>query len=337
MRLLDRRLQLTKDAVAWTDEGRAELARYRGPERATGGAAAIAKSIAKQAPWWKAGLDRADATGKSAATAAAKWTPKTKLDTTKAAQIGSLLGAYDSDDVYPFIEHVLVTHGPAFALATMAQAWCYATSYKNPSWPKSTRGNAVWLKHADDEVDDDSSVSYGKARMAKYLAARGAEDPEIREGFRAALPKLFTAATSQQKSPLVYVAHDIARANELLAKLHANKFTSRFGDDYLPSISDDLKLVMKGYSVGLDLIDRFGVKALPFYARALEARDTDKTRRTQYLTELQNIRGGKTAKLVASYAAMGSQRAAVVAYFARYPELVSEVPDEDRGYLDSTR
>lgn len=326
-----------KDELRWTPEGQAELAgelaqRAEQPTATKQLAAAIAKAIKQAAPWWTKGLPKCDATGKQAIALAKAWTPRTKLDVRKAALIGTMIGAYESENAEPFVEYILQTKPPAFALAMAGEAWKLNTHYHNPSWPKGTKNCAVWMT---EEASDDASMSYGKAQITRYLVDAGDRRPELRAAFLAALDEVLAEAIPIAHEPLICIAGDAKRANESIAKPK-----TRFGESYLWLVADDVKLIVK-HSGGLTYrqLARLGPAAFPIIKKALENRGTGKDARTSLLVLAQNLHGPKTARLFAEYVTMTSQRPQVVAYFKRYPELLTDVladPKcaEDHPYLE---
>lgn len=325
------------DELRWTTAGQAELdtelgRRAEQPTDTTKLAKATAKAIVQATPWWTKGRPKCDATGAQAIALATAWTPKTRLDVRKAARLGTLIGAYESENVEPFVEYLVQTKPPAFVLAVAGEAWKLNTHYHNPSWPNGTKQCAVWMT---EEASDDASMSYGKAQIARYLIDAADRRPALRAAFLAALDGVLADAIPIAHEPLICIAGDAKRANKLIAKPK-----TRFGAAHLLAVADDVKGIVK-HADGLTyrMLAKLGPAAIPIIAKLLADRAIGKWGRTGLLELAQNLHGPKTARVFASYITMASQRPQVVAYFKRYPELLTDVladPKcaEDRPYLE---
>lgn len=322
------------DVVAWTDEGRAELAREHswGPQslRDADDAALrerIRATVSRYAPCWQRGLERADDAGGRAAELACAFDGTQSLSISDAAGVLSLLGSRGDGDVTATIELLVRAHGFTHVFRVLAAMWGLATNYKDPDWPKSEDRLVIWCREmsAEDTSAGDASVSYAKGDAAKYLGARmRSATPAERADVGRALAEVWAETPLHARGAIAVAADDTPRAEEILRDLLAKKTPSypHWALGALPLLIRDLDLLrqLSDAPLSMRFIEAIGADVLPFYEAAL-AKRIGPPQRERMLVQLQNVRGPATARLLAGFAEKKPYAKLVRAYFTRYPEL----------------
>lgn len=341
----------TPDDLVWTEEGRATLEAQRAGrlpqqhELSTSVLQArVASAVARFAPAWKRGLSRSDARAQQAIIfhhdALATGVLPAKLSVDDAAWSATLLGAYESEMLAPFVELLLRQRGAAFCVRVLVAMWGQRSNYHNPDWPRGEARLELWAGEmaADHGSAHDASVSYGKATFADYLQrARASLAAEQLAALEQTVDELWPSATLPAKAPLALVADDARRAAELVDELEQGDLAAHYAWWVLPYVLRDVPrlermLAARHTLLDLRILDNLGAEvALPLYEAQLRSRIPN-TLRIRLVTQLVNIRGPRTAQMLARYVEKAPFTKVVRAYFVRYPELLAQViatPDAD--------
>lgn len=344
------------DEIVWTTSGRAALAAVGAylptcAEPTPELIAKVATMATKYAPSWERGEAKSDDVGAPLIAYARKtWgkgkAPKKPSTVEELAGMATLFGANGSAEVAPYTELVVRERGFAVALEMLAAMWSMASDVSNYDKPKIRAVSIVAMSPSDGSAGD-ASVSYGKSAVADYLArAHRSLDDKKRAAVAVAMAKLWPATRRHAKPTLVVATQDRARAAEIARELIAASETEdapyhHYAWQHLPYLVEDVELLaeMPGkFGVSLHMLDTLGIAALPLYEREI-ASHIDKHARARLLGDLVNVRGPRTAKLIAEYAANKPYADQVRAYFTTYPELLDGVmQDPDLVYhRDSLR
>ena len=337
------------DVVEWTPEGLAALANehthgvpsHRDDDRGSL-RAKVDASLARYAPCWDRGLakndsegrPRADEHGRAAVAHAKTWigaTP-TKLSIVDAAGVLSLVGARGDGHATQLAELLLRDHGIAFMVRVLVQMWSMATNYHDPDWPKSEENLAIWLFGVSDTGSDpswvnDSSVSHAKGTLAGYLAKRASSDAERAE-LLAAVDVAWADAPLFARPALAVAADDRDLAERAAREIFAATppWYPHYARHNLPNLIGDRALLdrlgfIEDARPRLRFLESMGIAALPIY-EAMYTSKISKYQREHLTKQLVNIRGPRTATLLAPYAEKAPFAAEIRAYFARAPELL---------------
>jgi hypothetical protein len=328
------------EEVRWTPAGKAALAQFEPTLRKTPEKelrAAVAKAAKHMKPQWKRGAKHADDEGKAAIKTAESTIAKGKLPKASvddAARVLSLIGASESDYVYPLGELLIRAHGVAFGVAVAARMWSLRSESKNPDWPKSEKRAAIYVTAIDDDDDHvhDASCSYSKNRFADYLHRRYREATATeRKEMTKAVTALWDEAAPHARPVLAYITRDPKRAKQSAEQLiHAGLSPWPFWAwDHLPSVIDDPELLEKMQPGGatLEYIANIGMGIWQAYADAVAGRG-DSYSRAETIREFSNFYGPKTALAIAEYQDNKECAPAVKDYFTLYPELLDKIIDE---------
>lgn len=297
--------------------------------------AALRKSMARFAQAWQRGLERADEHGRAAVklldSQLAREALSADLSPEQAALLASVVGAYESSDLFPCAEFLWRARGPAFCVDVLVQMWRFATSYRES-------GRALWLTELADEARQrlDASVSYAKGRMGSFLYERGqhATDEQRAELIKAA--DAYREAPAHVQVPVAYAARDPAWADRLIDHMRAGQPLGFYADQLI-HVTEDVDRIRwyldaRRATLGLSFILRLPLETtLSLYEHQLRSK-LPNTIKTGLVEQLGNVRGSAVAKLVIPFAETRAFRAHVRAYFVRHPDLLEEIveaPGED--------
>jgi len=334
------------DEVCWTEAGHTLLKTERaGPgvlDTADRGQleATIRAVIERYAHTWARGLARADETGRRAAEVATQFdTHAPPTSATELAMAVSLFHARGDGDSDALTELVLREHGWPVALEMLARSWAMSTRYKDPGWPKSEDQLEVWLEDAPSEGARafDASVSYGKYHVARYLSERHGQASEKDQRAAAAfVEKRWSTASEPQRVALVAATRDAVRAEEVVGQeaegpaVHGSCLRLIY-----PLIANAATLTaLEPHELPLRYahLDVLGEAVIPLFEARIRSR-IHKSVRLELLEQLANLRGPRTAHLMAIHAERPPYTKLVRAYFLTHPTLWSGLGRADHPEL----
>ncbi len=310
------------DQLAWTDAGRAELARRRAtrfvaPKQP---AAMLEALVEEHGPRWQQWAANTDANGKRLAQLAAGWQPTAKADVEQLALLVALLGGGSDVQDASLAAFVVDVHGISVALRVIVATW--------PLW----RDREKWLvvRAPDDLGIHDTSVSWGKRNFAECVGARVRADKKLAAAAAKAIAKIWPRAPRYAKTALAYAADDPVRGAEIARELLAHDDPyPHYPFDVLPHFIRDPKLVVKLMKASqaepsLQMLDNLGVAAIPLIHRTLiEARD--KWTRQRMMEVAANVKSTKIARELASHVGQAPYAAIVRDYFSRHRDLLAKM------------
>lgn len=299
-------------------------------------AAALHKNLERFAHRWTQGLERADDTGKAGVSLfnaqVAQGSVSTELATDQAAVMASMLGAYESRDVFPYAELLWRTRGPAFCVRVLVEMWRLETRYSNG-------GKTLWLRELPEEgqLRLDASVSYGKHSMARFLFERGRDATNEERADLARGAEAYRDAPFHVQVPVVFAVRDAAWADDLVDQARKKNASPGLFFDQLVHVTEDVERIQwfldeRNCRLGLPFVLRLPPEAtVTLYEHELSSKIPN-TVKAELLRDLVNIRGRLVAKLLLRFAEKMPFRPHVRSYFERHPELLGEVSgDESEG------
>lgn len=320
-----------KDEVVWTEEGRTRLARanqwdvfHHGTDDEAPLRGLIVRATERLRPAWIAGSERSDAEGRAAvpyvseALAAGGLPDDATVD--HAAWAASLLGAV-GDVMGPLVELLLRQRGVRFCLAVLVRMGAlHTTNHHLPD------GLAISMA-LPDEWQLHHWGHGGKGCFARYLLrSYRAATPSTRTEMVAAVEELWPSAPPHVWAPLTVAISDAERAQRVARTLLAfpkrgPQPSSAF--DNLSRLVTDARLARTLCARGdafpdLRLLENLGAGALPIYDAFLAKGNAVE----ELLGQLCNVRGPRTARIMARYAEQRPTSTLVHNYFADSPELL---------------
>lgn len=329
-----------KDVVVWTEDGLSRLARanqwgvfHHGTDDEETLRRLVTVGVERLRPTWLRGLtwsEPSDAEGCAAVAFASEALTAGALpdDATveQAAWAASLLGGY-GDVMGPLAEQIVRRRGGRFAVEVLVRMWWQDTRYfQAGNWPRED-DLVIRLRTvaADDLERNVIGYSLGKGRFACYLLrSYRSGGHALRADMVTAVDAMWPTAPSQALAPLAIAVSDPVRGTDAAHQVLADKRVRvGFAASHLPFLLDDAGLVRRlmkhAYaSPDLRLIENLGTRALPIYDAALPENDAS----GELLVHLYNVRGPRTARIVARFAEQRPNSVIVHNYFADSPELL---------------
>ncbi len=330
-----------KDVVVWTEDGLSRLARanqwgvfHHGTDDDETLRRLVTVGVERLRPMWLRGLsgpESSDAEGCAAVAFASDALTAGELpddaSVEQAAWAASLLGGY-GDMMGPLAEQIVRRRGGRFAIEVLIRMWWQVTTDAKP--PGFTSGEDSVQIRLRTMVPDDRSrnhgYSQGKAQFARYLLrSYRSGRATLRADMLAAVEAAWPTAASQLLAPLAVAISDPVRGADAAIRLLADRRRVHVGFAAwtLPFLLEDPPLVRKLLSHGhanpdLRLLENLGTRALPIYDACLERGHGIR----ELIVQLYNVRGPRTARIVARYAEQRPDSVIVQNYFADSPELL---------------
>lgn len=329
-----------KDVVVWTEDGRTRLARdnqwgvfhHTADDDATL-RRLVTVGVERLRPMWHRGLtgpEGSDAEGCAAVAFASDALAAGELpddaSVEQAAWAASMLGGY-GDMMGPLAEQIVRRRGGRFAIEVLVRMWWQVTKYVQPTSLHRDDDLAMRLRTvaAEDSSRDVAVSSLGKAQFARYLLrSYRSGSATLRADMLAAVDAMWTTAPSHALAPLAVAISDPIRGAEAGRRVLAERRArASFAAADLPFLLEDSglahRLLKQWYAFpDLRLIENLGAGALPIY----DAKLTEADGGGELLVQLYNLRGPRTARIVARYAEQRPDSIVVHNYFADSPELL---------------
>ena len=296
---------------------------------------AVRKSMTRFAQAWQRGLERADEHGRAAVKLLERQLAgdelSADLSAEEAALLASAVGAYESNDLFPYAEFLWRARGPAYCVEVLVQMWRFGTNYRES-------GRALWLIELADEARErlDASVSYAKGRMGSFLYERRDSATDEQRAELGAAADAYREAPFDVQVPVAFAVRDPAWADALIDRMRAGQALG-FHADKLIHVTEDIDRIQwfldeRRAHLGLSFLLRLPPEAtFSLYEHQLRSK-LPNTVKSGLVEQIANLRGSAVAKLLMSFAEKRAFRAQVRAYFVRHPDLLREVveaPGED--------
>ena len=301
-------------------------------------AAGLRKSMERFAPAWRRGLGRADERGRAAValldSQLAAEEPSADLSAEDAALVASVVGAYESSDLFLYAEFLWRVRGPAFCVEVLVQMWRFATNYRES-------GKELWLIELDDAARErlDASVSYAKGSMGRFLYERSQNATGEQRAELAAAADEYREAPFHVQVPVAVAARDPAWADALIDRLRAGQQAFAFYADQLMHVTEDVERIQwfvdeRSAHLPLSLVLRLPPEtAFSLYERQLGSKIPN-TIKVGLVEQIANLRGFPVAERLVRFAEKRPFRPHVRAYFVRHPDLLQEVAEAPGDDVD---